>query len=305
VREQRDVKKLWKLVRKDDPKTRLAAKGALVSIGAPAVPTLVRVLTEPNRALSEGGSLHNKARRILALMGERAVEPLREVARTGEADARGVANEWLAQFADFGTADLLEQSLIRGWRRDLSDATGPALEKAATALAARGDMAVGPIVARLRKDLLLTDRVVLVRSLASLAAAGSAQARSAVDGALSTLRYRRTLHAHYERFVKPGTVDPALREEINALYRQAGIQVSSAAYMTPLSGGWILEDADRRFSLTRGEVVETRVGSDEWQTVGHEYAVGLSKDDPLVASIRSMLKEDRSQLGPDTSAGKP
>lgn len=294
MREEKNARKHWKVLSKDNPKTRGAAKKALDSIGAPAVPTLVRVLTGPDRHFSNGTSWHSKAYRVLDLMGERAFEPLRELSQTGDDAVRRVATELLRKLAapapDPGVVVL---DYILG---QMQTATGHDLAKAAKELAEfDGDKAVDFAIDRLRGPIPFMDRVTLVRTLASVADAGNAKAKNELARQVRNMKRLMTLDHGFEKSIRPGRIRPALQLEINRLgtLLQKGVKLSSAAEISRDGDQWIIDDGDRRYLLEEGEEVTVTTGlADEEVVLGHRFAVILPDDDPYLASIRNVLRDN-------------
>ena len=235
-------------------------------------------------------------------MGERAVDPLRELARVGDDDVRRVANEWLAKLAASHPGVAREVAsgdpgtLSRHLTAQVRTGTGSSLEKAAKALASTGgDQAVDVMVARLRESIWLADRLVLVRMLASMAGAGNVKAKSSLDWEVKALKHLITLDHTFEVWIRPGTVHPRLRREINRLgsLLQTGIVVSPTAEISRDGDRWVLEDGNRRYLLEQGHEVKLKTGlSDEVVVAGHEFDVVLPDDDPCLASIHMVLRED-------------
>lgn len=77
LKERKDIERLWKEIKKNNPKTRTPAKMALVEIGASVVPFLLQVIKEKNEEFGDGTSYHSKAIRILQLiLSNRELDPL-------------------------------------------------------------------------------------------------------------------------------------------------------------------------------------------------------------------------------------
>jgi hypothetical protein len=105
MKAKQDYIGLWQVARKDLPETRTVANDALVSIGAPAVPFLIKALRYERK------ELHGKAARILELIGKPAIPSLIDCLKDDNSYFRGIAAELLGRIGDPQAAEPLKRLL--------------------------------------------------------------------------------------------------------------------------------------------------------------------------------------------------
>ena len=120
MKAKQDYVGLWKMARKNLPETQAVAKDALVSIGVPAIPFLIKALRyEPKE-------LHAKAARIIELIGKPAIPSLIGCLKDDNFYIRGIAAELLGRIGDPQAAKPLK-ILLYDDNQKVRDATKCAL----------------------------------------------------------------------------------------------------------------------------------------------------------------------------------
>ena len=120
MKAKKDYVGLWNVARKNLPETRTVARDALVSIGAPAVPFLIKALRYEQK------ELHPKAERIIELIGKPAIQSLIGCLKDENSYIRGIAAELLGRIGDPQAAEPLKR-LLNDKNQKVRDATKWAL----------------------------------------------------------------------------------------------------------------------------------------------------------------------------------
>jgi hypothetical protein len=105
MKSKQDYVGLWQVARKNLPETQTVAKDALVSIGAPAVPFLIKALRYERK------ELHAKAARIIELIGKPAIPSLIGCLKDDDFYIRDIAAELLGRIGDPQAAEPLKKLL--------------------------------------------------------------------------------------------------------------------------------------------------------------------------------------------------
>jgi hypothetical protein len=120
MKARQDYIGLWQVARKNLPETRTVANDALVSIGAPAVPFLIKALRYERK------ELHAKAARIIELIGKPAIPSLIDCLKDDDFYIRSIAAELLGRIGDPQAAEPLKR-LLNDNNQKVRDATKLAL----------------------------------------------------------------------------------------------------------------------------------------------------------------------------------
>jgi hypothetical protein len=303
LQKTQNVERLWQILRENDPATRGPAKNALVAIGAPAVPTMVRALTQPNRQFADGTSWHSKAIRVLTLMDTDVVtRALAALSNSDDSTLRRRAGEMLVELcADNRAAaralvgaDYRAVSILLG---EMQAAPHPA--RAARALLNTGDdAAVKAVIAeRTRRPLAYSDQLALTLAMAEC---GDERTDSTVDWALKTATHVMELLSfapHPLQSVHEGPVPADMRAEIDKASNQhgCGVHLSGRARIAREGPEWVLNDGSERYLLHESEGKEQY-----WDAVG-EFAtmrhivLELADDDQRLAPIRQAVERNRRE----------
>lgn len=314
LKRDQDVEGLWHELRRNDPETRTEAKRALASIGGPAVPTLVRALTKPDRSFGDGTSLHSKAIRILDLMGPDALNALVELSESGDRSVRREAQKLLPVVR---RKYPVEANALPGAERDDPDELLDRLQRlgnpddARVLLSMGDDRAVEATVAALQQARRLRDRVGLLRALAD---SGNAMARDAARANLRRVGHILSIELEGGReavelsgYLKGGPMDHRLRTAINTEARSRGraVSLSEDARIKLGHDEMLVEDRKpmapppercERYTLRiekHTKPVEVGPGHAR-ETVEFEYhtlVMELADDDPRMVKLMSALDE--------------
>lgn len=105
MKAKQDYVGLWQVARKNLPETQTIAKDALVSIGAPAVPFLIKALRYERK------ELHSKAARIIELIGKTAIPSLIGCLKDDDYYIRDISAELLGRIGDPQAVEPLKRLL--------------------------------------------------------------------------------------------------------------------------------------------------------------------------------------------------
>lgn len=293
LKEKIDARRRWKILSKNDPRTRSVAKNALVEIGTPAVPILIQVLKKPNRKFSDGTSLHSKAMRVLQLMRERAIEPLIDMLKDDNRVVSRIAEDLLYEMSDSNprAAEALKQGekTIARLLKDLKQKDKVVKVRAAEKLALIGEKkAIKPIIEAMEHASGPT-KLVLARVLAS-------------TGDIRVLEPLKHAHKILSRidicdedtpfmyYIRRGTIHPNLQSKINRLTKKSwrgSLSISSTAKISHDKGGWTLRNVGKQYLL------ELNVSKSSFGPIYWMYII-LPDDDIYLAPISEAIRKIES-----------
>lgn len=305
LREKRDATGLWKVLRENDPATRGQAKQALVDLGAPAVPVLLWALVEPDKAFPDGTSWHSKARRVLDLLGPQVLIP--ELAALAQGRDPVLRSTAISQLLDRAASDPVAARALLAAAADTEVprlqrelVAGPGRERAARVLLNTGEeWAVDEVVHAVGHTGSYRDRLALALALAECGDVEDARVEEAAQRVLdraTRLMDVRTFAGTWDSHLRPGPLDPRLRDDINKTSRlhQCGVQVTARAAVIQEDGQWVLVDGDRRYLLRASSYSHVFEGSQGDYTL-YDLRLDVEEGDPLLAPLRRALRNRQAR----------
>jgi hypothetical protein len=243
LKAKKRVKKLWRMAKGDHPvgstsaRRAYAAKMALVEIGEPAVPNLIKALRK--------GRHVRRATQILCLMEERAVGPLVQILDDKDDDIRDTAKDTLKRMSNAKAREALAgpEGGIAGLINKVKHGRADTCLDAAKLLAKTGDRrAIDALIYALEDG--GHDRKTQMSLAMALADIGDERAIGPLERALFSMSYLCSLHPIYWQYVERGTILPYLRDDLNEQLRIANcaIAVSPGAKISNEGGRWEIED---------------------------------------------------------------
>jgi hypothetical protein len=303
LQKTQNVERLWRILQRNEPATRGPAKKALVAIGAPAVPVMVRALTQPDRQFADGTSWHSKAIRILTLMDTGVVAgPLAAMSNSDDPKLRRCAGEILVELC----ADNREaaRALVSANYRAVAGLTGAMQNAAHPARAARAllntgdDDAVRAVIAEwTRTPLAYADRLAFTLAMAEC---GDERTDRTVEWALKTATRVMKLPGfarHPLQSMREGPVPAAMRAQIYETSRllRCGVTLSGRARIAHEGAEWVLEDGAKRYLLRECEGTEKYWDTDGNFVPTRHIVLDLADDDQRIVPIRQAIERNRRQ----------
>lgn len=296
LKTNKDVKGLWKIILKNDPKNRTQAKEALAELGIDSAIFIIEKLKGPNKQIPGGGSFHSKAYRILYLSDPEILEVLQEYKNFGAPDFRRKISELIthqtkrkAILGLEGGADQIERLIQTiNNHRERDEIRIHAARKIAEM---KDKKATKPLIEALRRY--SGSNLITFELANALAQIGEKQAIQPLERALGRLRDLGSLNHIYWKYVREGEIHPELREMLNNLLRSKLIDLSETAKLNKAGDNdrWKIKDFSTLILLSKGdaETIEEMPG----QTY---YRIQLSRSDgdrlvfPILREL-SKLKE--------------
>lgn len=293
LKAKKDVKGLWKIILKNDPKNRTQAKEALAELGIDSALFIIEKLKGPNQQIPGGGSFHSKAYRILYLSDPEILEVLQEYRNFGTPDFRRKISELIAHQTkrkailglDGGSDQIQRLIMTINNHRENNEVRVHAARKIADL---KDKKATKPLIEALRKY--SSSNLITFEMANALAQIGEKQAIQPLERVLGRLRDLGSLNHIYWKYVREGVIHPELRDMLNNLLRSKLINLSETAKLT--KGGdndhWKIKDFSTLILLSKGdtETIEEMPGE-----TYHRIQFSRSEGDRLVFPIsRELIK---------------
>jgi hypothetical protein len=260
---KKKISRLWKMARKTAPAGSAAsrrsyqARGALIEIGEPAVPVLIKALRRKDNV--------KKAIQILCALEERAVDHLVRLLDDKDEQTQSMAKSILKSMrnAKASAAVMRAEGGMEVLLNAIKSGSAEARAEAAKLLAKTGDeRAVDALIGALDEPGYdRGTRWILTEALADI---GDARAIEPLERSLRNLSLLGILHPVYWQYVRTGAIHPKLRDEINRSLRAIKFEmnISPGAEVADEEGGrWVIKEGGMgNYEMKPGSEVTIETG---------------------------------------------
>lgn len=298
LRAKKRVGRLWRMARRVAPVGSAAsrrsyqARAALIEIGEPAVPVLIKALKKRDAV--------KKATEILCSMEERAVDPLVRLLTDKDEQTQSLAKGVLKSMhnAKAGLAVMRAEGGVEALLKALKLGPAEARIDAAKLLAKTGDeRAIDALIGALNEpghD--RGTRWILTKALLDI---GDARAIEALERSLRQLSLLGILHPSYWQYVRTGAIHPTLREEINRNLRAIKFEgeLSQGAVVADEGGGsWVINEGGLGiFRMKPGSEVNEETGGGQ-RSIENKLDLWLTNSYPPFQPIHDAIHRIRRRV---------
>ena len=297
LRARNKTSRLWKMARRTAPVGSVAsrrsyqARGALIEIGEPAVPVLIKALRRKDNV--------KKAIQILCALEERAVDHLVRLLDDKDEQAQSMAKSILKSMrnAKAGAAVMRAEGGMEALLNAIKFGSAEARAEAAKLLAKTGDdRAIDALIGALDEPGHDREtRWILTKALSDI---GDARAIEALERSLRHLSLLGILHPSYWQYVRTGVIHPMLREEINRNLQAIKFEmnISPGADVADEGGGrWVIKEGGVGiFEMKPGSEVTIESGGGQ-RDIEKELDLYLTNIYPAFRPIQDAIHRIRRQ----------